>query len=457
MVVDACRLVAPERDGANRLEVQGRAGLRKPLVAAGALEDAQLPDETVGGDPSLEEDASSPALLAQALGVERPCPFELFRRRHKVLLRRRHGRADRILVEARESALVEDDDQMIGGVGRKDIAFGEKARREEGDGRLMALPLRRHEAQGDVSRPTRRREKNLRHREGRAPRTATRRGKQVRDEARRIPGHGSHDGGSGTSGESNRGRGARGRLRFLFGVARHRLPEDGGEDARVERVAVRGKPLGAIGTKRGDPADQLARHLGRTFPGDGVLERRARARLTGSVQNPRRRGPRPRLRVVQGLMKLRFDGVFAGAADEKSDAARRESWRGRLALGPKTHGRERERERERQADRGAAHHDYREEMSAAEAASGAFAIRIWCARETAAVIAKSSAPMSTVRKRSACRFSSFAPCVTMRWRIVRASFRAVRSRKRTCAAREPYSEKRGQRPQPSHRDGYQPA
>ena len=87
----------------------------------------------------------------------------------------------------------------------------------------------------------------------------------------------------------------------------------------------------------------------------------------------------------------------------------------------------------------------------------ALARRIWCARATAAVMAKSSAPTSTARKRIAWRFSSFGPFAAMRWKSVRASFRDVRSRKRTCVAREPYAPKRGQRPQPSQREGYQPA
>ena len=62
-----------------------------------------------------------------------------------------------------------------------------------------------------------------------------------------------------------------------------------------------------------------------------------------------------------------------------------------------------------------------------------------CARLHAAVIASSSAPISTSRPSTACRFSSFGPNRTMQWNSVRASFRLARSTKRTWVASGPNS------------------
>ena len=61
------------------------------------------------------------------------------------------------------------------------------------------------------------------------------------------------------------------------------------------------------------------------------------------------------------------------------------------------------------------------------------------ARESAAAIAKRSAPTSTARKSRAWRFSSFGPSLSIWWKRVRASLRVVRSAKRTCPASAPNS------------------
>ena len=72
----------------------------------------------------------------------------------------------------------------------------------------------------------------------------------------------------------------------------------------------------------------------------------------------------------------------------------------------------------------------RQKMSASSAACGASSARdrrSWSARESAALMAKSSAPISTARNSRACRFSSLGPCSSIRWKMVRASRRVVRS------------------------------
>ena len=104
----------------------------------------------------------------------------------------------------------------------------------------------------------------------------------------------------------------------------------------------------------------------------------------------------------------------------------------------------------------AAHHPAEDvrELDGAAPPPGLPASRSCCARETAADIAKRSAPMSTARKRSAWRFSSFGPCSAIMWKIERESRRVVRSRYRRCVASGPNSENRGHRPQPSQRVGY---
>ena len=61
------------------------------------------------------------------------------------------------------------------------------------------------------------------------------------------------------------------------------------------------------------------------------------------------------------------------------------------------------------------------------------------AREQAAVIASSSAPISTSRPSTACRFSSFGPNRIMQWKSVRASRRQARSTNRTWVASRPNS------------------
>lgn len=50
-----------------------------------------------------------------------------------------------------------------------------------------------------------------------------------------------------------------------------------------------------------------------------------------------------------------------------------------------------------------------------------------CAREHAADIANSSAPMSTARNKTICLRSSFAPNLTIAWKIDRPRWRVVRS------------------------------
>jgi hypothetical protein len=70
-------------------------------------------------------------------------------------------------------------------------------------------------------------------------------------------------------------------------------------------------------------------------------------------------------------------------------------------------------------------------------------------------MASSSAPISTSRPSTACRFSSLGPNRTMQWNSVRASRRLERDANRMCLASAPNSPYWGMRPQPSHSFGYQ--
>ena len=93
----------------------------------------------------------------------------------------------------------------------------------------------------------------------------------------------------------------------------------------------------------------------------------------------------------------------------------------------------------------------RQNRSASSIASSFPCFASICARTHAAAMANSSAPMSTARKSTSCRRSSFGPKRTIAWKSVRPSLRVWRSAQRrwlaslpnspyavgTCAAAEP--------------------